>query len=683
MTPLVEYWLKANLFLIFFYGCYVLLLRRHTFFALNRTYLIGSLILAFLLPLVHVPGLAFLWPREANVPVYTAVSVDDIMVLSNIGTSSEAPFLPEWPVLAMWAFGLVTLGLLVRTYWRTILLFRLIRQWPAQAFPDHTLVLPNQAQTPTFSFFRYLVLNPEDAQTQAVRQHELVHIRQKHSLDILFLEVIHAFCWLNPIFFGYRQALRQVHEYLADRDATPQTPSHSDAYARFLVDYAFHLPQPVRRGLVFWNDGTTTDNLAHSFGPDRPNSPTLKQRIQMLYQQNTNRRALWKYALVLPLATTLLAMTNEPESAPESVQELNTETATSPSTADSTALLFVQGLVYDQAEQPIPGAIIVIKNGHAGTTTDAKGSFILRVPAKTVLVASFAGFGTQEITVPDNTSNILLAFRLKPTAVNGTQMPMTNAPESVTVSAPNGPKSRGVGENEVFSVVEQNPTFPGGASNLYHFIKTNLRYPAAAARANVQGHVFVRFVVNTDGAIDRISVLKGLGFGTDEEAVRLMTQMPKWIPGKQNGRPVAVMFNLPIQFRLDNKVEVDVKPAPDALVGQSLIDSVVFYSPHTNHNDRKNVIYQNGNIRIADPNGQVRIYQPGSLRINDKVNPPLYIIDGEEVTQEQMENLDPNTIQRIDVIKDASAKLLHGEKGRNGVVKITTKKKAELEKKKE
>ena len=598
MTPLVEYWLKANLFLVFFYGCYALLLRRHTFFALNRTYLIGSLLLAFLLPFVNVPGLAFPWPWETNVPVYTTLPVASLTLpTSNIGPAPEAPLLPEWPVLAVWAFLLVTAGLLVRTCWRTISLMRLIRQWPAQTFADHTLVLPNQTQTPTFSFSRYLVLNPEDAQTEAVRQHELVHIRQKHSFDVLLLEVIHAFCWPNPALFGYRQALRQVHEYLADRDATPQTPTHRDAYARFLVDYAFRLPEPTRR-----NDSIITNTLVHSFGPNKPDSPTLKQRIQMLYQQHTHRRALWKYALVFPLATALLAMTTAPESA-----ELKVKTATV--SADTSGLMLVRGLVYDQDDKPLPGAIIVIKNGRAGTTTDASGGFTLNVPAKTVLVASFVGFGAQEITVPDKTDNILLVFRLKQEAVDGTML-MTNAPKSIpmsiTASVPNEGESHSNVEGKMFVAVEQNPEFPGGASNLYRFVAANLRYPAAAARANIQGKVFVNFVVNTDGAIDRIKVLKGLGFGLDEEAVRVMAQMPKWIPGKQNGRPVAVMYNLPLTFQLDGGKDKIIIIGNIEQATNPLMDSVMKNSPY---------IYHNSQIHIVD--------KPGSFRINDKVNPPL------------------------------------------------------------
>ncbi|ARK13369.1 TonB family protein [Fibrella sp. ES10-3-2-2] len=630
MTPLVDYWLKANLFLILFYGCYALLLRRHTFLVLNRTYLMGALLLAFVLPLVHIPGLTFPWPWETDVPAYTAVPLDAILVPGNATAQIETPLLPDWPVLAMWLFALVAAGLLVRTVWRTLSLLRLIQQWPAQLLEDHTLVLPDNEQTPTFSFFHYLVLNPDDARTEAVRQHELVHIRQRHSLDILVLEVVQALCWLNPALFGYRHAIRQVHEYLADRDATPQTPDHRDAYARFLVSYAFHMPT-----------GTPDQHsLAHSFGPDRPDSPTLKQRIQMLYQQHTRRRALWKYALVVPLATALLAMTTKPEPADEL-----------PLDVSPTATVHVTGLVRDHLRKPLPGANVVVRNGHQGTTTDIDGRFTIDVPGGTVLVASFVGFQAVELITPSK-GNYTAICVLKKQAVNSSAMPQANVPESITLPAP-------AGSNEVFTVVEEPPTFPGGNNALYAFLGSNLHYPEEARKLGIQGNVFVSFVVDTDGSIDRIRVLKGIGRGCDEEAVRVTSIMPKWTPGKQNGRSVAVQYNLPINFMLGS-TSTSNSSTSDRSVTYSAQDSIKVYQ-----------------------NGAVRIYSPAKFPQGGSISSALIFLDDKEITEEEMQRIDPNTIQQVDILKDATTVSIYGEKGRNGVVKITTKKSVSTEKKKD
>jgi protein TonB len=104
--------------------------------------------------------------------------------------------------------------------------------------------------------------------------------------------------------------------------------------------------------------------------------------------------------------------------------------------------------------------------------------------------------------------------------------------------------------NQIFIAVEQNPEFMGGMDALSKFLQKNLRYPTSAANANVGGKVYMQFVVGQDGSITRVDVLKGIGFGCDEEAQRVVKLMPRWSPGKQSGRAVAVRFTLPISFQL-------------------------------------------------------------------------------------------------------------------------------------
>ncbi len=106
-------------------------------------------------------------------------------------------------------------------------------------------------------------------------------------------------------------------------------------------------------------------------------------------------------------------------------------------------------------------------------------------------------------------------------------------------------------EEKIFSVVEEYPSFPGGPAALISFLNTNIRYPEPAQRANVSGRVFVTFVINADGSIQDIIITKGLGFGTDEEAVRVVNSMPKWKPGKMSGRAVRTTCYLPINFQLE------------------------------------------------------------------------------------------------------------------------------------
>ncbi|MCE7042260.1 energy transducer TonB [Dyadobacter sp. CY312] len=125
------------------------------------------------------------------------------------------------------------------------------------------------------------------------------------------------------------------------------------------------------------------------------------------------------------------------------------------------------------------------------------------------------------------------------------------APEAVAAPSKGTVVEAAPEPEKVFTVVEQQPEFPGGTSEMYKYLGKNIKYPSAASRANVSGRVFMSFVVNVDGSIQDVQVLKGLGFGCDEEAIRVVKAMPKWKPGKQSGRAVRVKYNLPINFQLE------------------------------------------------------------------------------------------------------------------------------------
>lgn len=103
---------------------------------------------------------------------------------------------------------------------------------------------------------------------------------------------------------------------------------------------------------------------------------------------------------------------------------------------------------------------------------------------------------------------------------------------------------------EIFTIVEENPEFPGGVQKLYEFIGNNIKYPQMARENGIQGKVFIKFVVWKDGSIRDVQVARGIGGGCDEEAIRVVKAMPNWKPGKQRNQPVPVYFNLPISFNL-------------------------------------------------------------------------------------------------------------------------------------
>ncbi|HBG70155.1 MAG TPA: hypothetical protein DDX57_05145 [Bacteroidales bacterium] len=105
---------------------------------------------------------------------------------------------------------------------------------------------------------------------------------------------------------------------------------------------------------------------------------------------------------------------------------------------------------------------------------------------------------------------------------------------------------------DIYTITETQPEFPGGVDALMTFLKNNIKYPLAARNNEIQGTVYITYIIEPDGELSNIKVLKGIGGGCDEEAIRVISLMPAWKPGTQRGKPVRAYFNLPIQFILND-----------------------------------------------------------------------------------------------------------------------------------
>ncbi|MFD2572843.1 TonB family protein [Spirosoma soli] len=629
MNPL-DYFLKANLYGLLFVGCYWFLLRRHTFFSLNRAYLLASVVFSLTLPVATLPTKAVqtLPKVDIAVPVFIPAPTDVVVLptatITTTPTETKTSQPPDWERIGLWVYGLISVALLGKLLVRTGSLLRLIRQSVRRESQEGIWVYPNTPNVPTFSFFHFLVLNPNDASNDLIIRHELVHIRQRHSIDVMVLALLRALFWPCLVLWLIERALRQVHEFLADRETDQPTD-----YARFLIEYTFGL-QP--------------DTLANGFF-----SPSLlKQRIAMLHQSATTRWALGKYVLVLPLVLGLLAMTTARDDIKAAVTQTTEETIT------------VSGRVTSAADgKPLPGATIVIKNSRTRTTTDINGGYTLHNVSKNAsLVFSFVGFTTLDVEVNSrkavNVSMTRTGNRLSEIVVVG--YADDNKPTSSTVPSTTSTdvhKTRG----EVFTVVEQQPEYPGGMQALGQYMQRNLRYPGKARQNKIEGSVLIRFTVTADGAIDDVFVEKGIGGGCNEEATRLISQMPRWRPGRQNGRAIDVQYVLPVEFIIE--------PKQDKRTGQIDIDNGLKREDRSSPPDT-----------LIKPN--VNIHVRGNGPLGQLGEEPLYIIDGVQWADKNsasgsLSSLNPNDIESITVLKDASA-MTYGEKGRNGVILITTRK---------
>jgi hypothetical protein len=276
----LHYLLEANIYLAVFYACYCLFLNKETYYTLNRAYLLLSCILSFILPVIQIGALK----PAAKLPEITAVSynvpVKNVMLVNSPVVQPAVVHQITWDN-ALWCAYIV--GIAVLTLLLVIKLFRLINLTTSgKKLIDNKYRLIDVEDTDTaFSFFNYLFIGTKTTGNDIIIQHELVHIRQKHSFDIVFIELIKIINWFNPIIYLLQISLKTVHEYIADEQTAAQR-NDTLAYSTFLVDNAY---------------GLTGSSVTHSFF----NYNLLKKRIIMLNQKRSGRLARLKYLVAIPI----------------------------------------------------------------------------------------------------------------------------------------------------------------------------------------------------------------------------------------------------------------------------------------------------------------------------------------------------------------------------------------------
>lgn len=152
---------------------------------------------------------------------------------------------------------------------------------------------------------------------------------------------------------------------------------------------------------------------------------------------------------------------------------------------------------------------------------------------------------TTIINIVDNDAIVNDDISIDAEADENTQMEEYKAPVVATQVV-----EEEVAEAEIFTVVEEAPSYPGGDEARIRFLQENIKYPQMARESGIQGTVYVTFVVEKNGSVTDVKVLRGIGGGCDEEAIRVIQAMPPWNAGKQRGKPVRVQFNMPIKFTL-------------------------------------------------------------------------------------------------------------------------------------
>ena len=539
------YFLKVNVAIALFYAFYRLFFYKDTFFAWRRTALMCFFAVSAAVPLFNIQT----WivqqePMVAMADLYAAVVLPEI-------TLTPQPQM-DWKQLLVQGIGIV--------YWLVVALlalrfvvqlagiFRLARRCPVQEIDGTTVHLLPRAEGP-FSFFRWIFVCPGAHSREELNEiltHERTHVCQWHSVDVLVGELACIVCWFNPFAWLMKREIRTNLEYMADEKVL-ETGHDSRTYQYHLLGLSHH---------------KAAATIYNSF-----NVLPLKRRITMMNKRRTREIGRTKYLMFLPLAALLMIVSNI-EAVARATQKIASEVIESVkpdetaavqaqsqsqgtvTTQSQTALTQPQqgkpekvtykGKLTDEAGNPLGDVQIITDRKFQSTTVstvNTDGEFRVETSSEAGIIFEYTGkdgrklmrgYRADELAMmdPDNLVIVLIPV----------------------VSSPHG------ADPNVFEVVEKMPVFPnGGMPGLMKYLSDNIRYPEAAKVAGIQGRVTVVFVVDKDGSITNVKTLRGVDAELDKEAIRVISSMPKWIPGMQKGKAVKVRYTVPVMFRLPNK----------------------------------------------------------------------------------------------------------------------------------
>ena len=552
MGTFLAYTLKSAFCLTLFYPAYRLMLSKETFHRFNRIALLVLLALSALLPLVSstLPTNSVTMTMPQVIPTLQPQTMDAVQEVASAPLTTLS-----WTYALLWIY---LLGCIVYACYQLISFVRLgslIRKARREPMPDyinergtHVRLYVHDEELAPFSWMHLIVVSRKNLEEsgRAILIHELAHIAHRHSWDLLLADVCLLFQWFNPTAWLLKQELRTVHEYEAD-DMVVQNGINARDYQTLLIKKAV---------------GTRLYSMANNL-----NHSSLKKRITMMLKKRSNPWARLKYLSILPLAALSVAVFARPEVSNKlnEISSVKVNDLTSIAKADEVKsaenspakLVKVAGkVINERTGKPIAGVNIWVSNPSDGrmiasVVSSQDGKFSLESYEGLAIRFSFIGMQEQKVIIPRGGSKSMTVTMGELPYSLEEMMVVAYAPEKKSYPAPEPKTSSSKGdEGEVFYVVESAPLFPGGDGELMKFLQRNVRYPAAAQQAGIQGKVEVEFTVKKDGSVSDVKVIRSVNPELDAEAVRVISAMPKWKPAEQRGTPVDARFEMPIVFRL-------------------------------------------------------------------------------------------------------------------------------------
>ena len=570
MEAFYLYILQVNIGILAFYLLYRFLLVHDTFLEMRRAYwwLVWATVFAY--PWVELHAV-----RGEAMPLQVVMAdyVETITLVASAVAPVEAPSWTWQDALAgVWALGAAVL--VVRFLVQLAVVCRLAWRGRKLVWHGQRVIALDSGEQP-FSFFGWIFVNPDhysEEELEEIMAHEATHARQRHSWDVVVSELLCCLFWFNPAVWLAKRYIRQNLEFLADR-AVMRAGFDRKSYQYHLLRLSY---------------GVGVEQIVNSF-----NVSLLKRRIMMMNRKKSGRTGALKYALLFPVAGLLVLSANA-----EAVAETAEHVAAQWTAPDGTVTM--TGTVVDENGKPLPGVTVVLKGTMLGVRTDAAGTFSIQARQGQTLVFTYVGRQTQEVPFNSEKPDIRVV------------MPLVDTPLDVVEIASDGASkqaSKGNAGEENLPVWDGAPKFPGG--NPQRYIAENLRYPAEAIEKGIEGKVYVQFVIDTAGKVTTPKVVRGIHPLLDAEAIRLINEMPDWMPGQVNGKPVNGSFFLPVNFVLPENAQ----KTPETASAESLLQRAA-----GNAQSGKDTLIEQGEVFMVVedmpkfPAGNIQQYVADNLR---------------------------------------------------------------------
>ena len=540
MTEFLIYDLKVAVLIAAFYFCYRLLMERETMHRLNRIVLLSSILLSLVLPLCVITLHKTI--EVEQIPVIDTAE----LVITELGESegqvhdwvkdhnhATSPLDSSSIIFAIFIIGLVCRSLYIAKSYRQ--LRRMIKDSEQYSLEDGVTLAVVDLPVAPFSWMRTIVLSRIDYEecNPSILAHERGHILLHHSWDIVFVEVLTALQWFNPVVWLLRRDLRTIHEYEADASVL-SSGSDVSQYIQLLMRKAM---------------GTKACTLANGI-----NNSTIKKRINMMLVNKSPRRNSLKLMALLPIVGITLALNAETVTDvvyknDEPQKQVPVKKGKKDATIKTNANQGIQVIEVSEAsdkektyettvKETEPNVAVIILN------TKKKGEEpLLIVDGKIATIE-------QVRALPRDAVAKVATMREKTAIKSYGEKAKYGALIITTVKHQEEIDNEPLSQPDVFDKVDEMPHFPDGMAGLMQYLSTNVRYPKDAKESGTQGSVIVSFIVEKDGSISNAKVTKPTYSSLDEEALRVVSAMPKWVPGKQNGEAVRVKYAVPVSFRL-------------------------------------------------------------------------------------------------------------------------------------